>query len=59
VGLCNRFEEGICAKKKESLSLVLKRVRRGKRVHSEADKEGIHSTIKVTTDSTSICYRKE
>ena len=59
IGLYNRFEGGICTKKRENLSLVQRRERESKRVYLEIGEKVIYSTIKVTTDCTSILYRKE
>ena len=59
MGLCNWFEEGICAKKRENQFFAQKRKRRSKRVYLEEDKEGIYLTIKVTTNCTSVLYRDE
>ena len=52
--LCNKFKRGICAKKRENLSLVWRRERKNKRVYLETDKKEIYLTIKVTTDYASI-----
>jgi len=51
----DRLKGGICTKKEENLSLIQRRVC----VYSRKDKEEIYSTIKVTTDCTSIFCRKE
>jgi len=59
VGSHDRVEGGICTKKRESLSLVQRRERRSKRVHLETDKEGVYSTVKVTTDCADILCREE
>ena len=49
----------VCVKERENLSLVQQRKRRSERVYSEAKKEEIYLTIKVTTDCTIILCRKE
>ena len=33
MGLCNRYKERVCAKKREGLSIVKERERRGVQVH--------------------------
>ena len=56
--MCNRFKEGICTKENENLFIVQRKERRSEGVYSGADKKGVYSTVKVTTDGTNIC-RKE
>ena len=55
MGPCNKVEERICTKKRESLSLV----QRSERVYLGADEKGVYQTIKVTTDYAGIFCRKE
>ena len=59
MGPCDRFEEEIYAKERKNLLLVQRRERESKRVYSGTNKEKIYSTIKVTTDCTSVFYREE
>jgi len=47
VRLCNKVEERICTKKRESLSLVQRSERRSERVHLGADEEGVYQTMLV------------
>ena len=59
MGPCNKVEERICTKKRESLSLVQRSERRSERVYLGADEEGVYQTIKVITDYAGILCRKE
>jgi len=59
MGPCNRYEEGIRAKGREGVSFVWRRKRGDEGVYSRAVKERVHTTIKVTSDSASVFYRKE
>ena len=59
MGSYNRFKGEIYTKKRESLSLVQKRKRESKRVHSGADEKEIYLTVRVTTDYAGILCRKE
>ena len=59
MGLCNKNKGEIYAKKEESISVVEGGKRGSKGVYSRAAEEGVHPTIKVTTDSTGILYGKE
>ena len=54
----NRFKREMYTKKRENLFFIQKRERRSKRVLSGVDKKGLYSTIKVTTDYTSVLCRK-
>ena len=59
MGLYNRYEGGVCTKKREGISIVEGREGRGVRVHIGATEERIHLTLKVTSNGTSIPCRKE
>jgi len=55
----NRFEEGICVKERESLSLIQRRKEGSKGIYLGTNKKEIYSTVKVTTDCASILCREE
>jgi len=59
VELYNRFEEGICMKERESLFLIQRRKKGSEGIYSGTNKKEIYSTVKVTTDCTSIPCREE
>jgi len=59
VGSCDRCKRRVYTKKGKGLPTVKGRKRGGKRIHSGAVKEGIHLTVKVTTNGTGILCRKE
>jgi len=59
MGSYNIFKGGIHTKKRKSLSLVQRRNRESKGVHSEAYEKGIYLTVRVTTDYAGILCRKE
>jgi len=59
VGSCDRSKRGVCTGKREDVSIVKRGERRGKRVYLGTIEEGVHLTIKVTSDGTSILCRKE
>ena len=59
MGPCNRYEGGIYAKEKEGVFLDKRRKRGDVGVYSRAVEERVHTTIKVTLDSTSVFHRKE
>jgi len=59
VGPCNRCEEGICAEKRESVSVIKRRKGGGERICKRAVEEGLHMAVKVTTNSTGVLCRKE
>ena len=59
MGPCDRGKERICAEKREGVLIVKRERRGGEEIYKETTKEGIHMTIKVTTDSTSILCGKE
>jgi len=52
--LHDRFEKGIYAKERESLSLVQRKKKGNERIYSETNKKEIYSTIKVITDCAGI-----
>ena len=54
-----QVEGRICTKERESVLLVQRRERGGKRIYLGADKEGIHKAVKITTNNTSILCGKE
>ena len=56
---CDRDERKICTKEGESVLIVERKKREGKRVYSEVVEKGIYPAIKVTTNSASILCRKE
>jgi len=55
----NKSQGRICAKERESISLVQRRKERSERVYLGADEEGIYKTVKITTDGTSILCGEE
>jgi len=55
----NRNKKGVCAKKGESVPIVKRRKKRSERVYKGAAKKRIYSAIKITTNGTSIFYRKK
>jgi len=57
MGSYNKFRGEIHTKKRESLSLVQRRKRESKGVHSGADEK--YLTVRVTTDYASILCREE
>ena len=59
IGSCNGNEEGICAKKRESVRVVKRRERGGEGSHKRTTKKGIHLAVKVTTNGTCILCGKE
>ena len=59
MALHDRNKEEICAEKRESVSIVKRRMRRDEGVCSRAAKEGVYPTVKVTTDGTGILCGKE
>jgi len=59
VGSCNRYEEEVCTKKKNGISVVEKGKGESKRICKGAVEKRIYPTIKVTIDSTSILCREE
>ena len=61
MGSYHRSQERFCAKKEKYIFIVesRKRKRRSAGVHKELVEKGIYSTIKVTTDITSILCAKE
>ena len=54
-----QVEGRICIKERESVLLVQRGERGGKRIYLGADEEGIHKAIKITTNSTSVFVRKK
>jgi len=59
MGSCNRYEERICTKEEEGISVVKGRERRSKRVHTRTTEERIYLTLKVASNSTGVLCRKE
>ena len=59
IGSYNRFEEEVCAQKRENISFVQRRKRRSEEVYLGVDEKGIHLTVQVITDSTSVLCGKE
>jgi len=59
MGLYNRSQKRIYTKKRESVSLIKRRKRRSKKVHSGTDEEEVYKTIKIAKDSTSILCGEE
>ena len=59
MGSCNRCKRKVCTKKREGVSVVEGRKRRGERVHKGAVAKEIHSAVKVTTNGASILCREE
>jgi len=56
---CNRSQGMICTEERESISLIKRRKRRSKGVHSETDEEGVYKTVKIATNSTGILCREK
>ena len=56
---CNRYEGGVCTKKGKGLPVVKRRKRGGKGIYLGTVEEGIYLAVKVTTNSTSVFYRKK
>jgi len=59
MGSHDRNKEGICAKKRKSVLIVKRGMRRGEGVCLRTAKEGVYLTIKITTDGTGILCGKE
>jgi len=59
LGPCDRYEGGVCTEKREGISIVKGRERRGVRVYTGATEKRIHPTLKVTLNGTSVLCRKE
>jgi len=57
-GRHGNLREGF-ALRKGKVYLLSREERGDKRVYSGVDEDGIHKTIKITTNSTSILYREE
>ena len=56
--LCNRYKERVCAKKREDLSIVKGRERRGVQVHKWTIEKMIYWTLEVILNVTGIFCRK-
>ena len=59
VGPCNRCEGGICAEKRESVSVVKRRKGGGERICKRVVEEELHIAVKVTTNGAGVLCRKE
>jgi len=59
VGSRDRCEGGVCAKEGKGVSIVKGRERRGERICEGTVAEGLHSTVKVTANGTSIFCGEE
>ena len=59
VGSCNRCKGKICTKKGKGVSVVKGGERRGERVCEGIAEKGLHLAIEITTNGTSILYRKK
>ena len=55
----NRCEKGVCAKKREDVSIVKRRKGGGERICKRIVEKRIYPAIKVTLNSASILCRKE
>ena len=59
MGLCYRFQRRVCSEKREDIFIVQNREEGSTEVFERLVKKGAYSTIKITTDITSVLYAKE
>jgi len=59
MGSCYRSQRKICCEKGEDISIVKNREKEGSGVYEGSVEKGIHLTIKVITNITSILCAKE
>jgi len=56
---CYKCEKRVCAKEGEGVLIVERRERRGVQVHRGTVEEGLHQTLKVVSNGTSVFCKKE
>ena len=59
IGPCDRCEGRVCTKEREDVPIVKRGERGGERICEGAVKEGLHSAVKVTTNSAGVLCREE
>jgi len=59
LGLCNRVERRLCAKKREGILIVKEEKRGGTSICGKPVKKGIYSTLQVAPDiASTFCSKK-
>ena len=59
LGSHDRYERGVCTKKKKGISIVEGKERRGTQVHQQTIEERVYQILKIASNGTSILCRKE